>query len=623
MNAKQKRALARIIISGILLVVAELTSVHAGLPETARLALLAGAYAAIGWDVLWKALRNIGHGQVFDENFLMSVATLGAFAVGEYPEGVAVMLFYQTGELFQSFAVGRSRASIAALMDISPDYANLLGDDGETKKVDPDDVEVGSVIIVRPGEKIPLDGMVIEGESLLDTAALTGESLPRHIAAGDAVVSGCVSMSGVLKVRTTKEFGQSTVSRILELVESAADKKAKTENFITRFARWYTPLVVFCALALALIPSLVTGDWAEWIHRALIFLVISCPCALVISVPLTFFGGIGGASRQGVLVKGGNYLEALASVGIVVFDKTGTLTKGDFTVTEVIPAAGVSEGELIETAALAESYSTHPIAAAIMAKYGNEGDKNRISGVEEIAGHGVRAKIDGASVCAGNAKLMESENIDFAPVDSQGTAIYASRNGKYLGAIVISDSIKDGAKDAISALKAAGVRKTVMLTGDRASVAESVAKKLGIDDLHAELLPEDKVERVEGLLAGKHKGEELAFVGDGINDAPVLSRADVGIAMGAMGSDAAIEAADVVLMDDDPRKIALGIRLARKAMRIARQNIVFALAIKFSFLALGAVGLANMWEAVFADVGVMIICVLNSTRMLKNQKRKT
>lgn len=621
MSAKQKKTLARVVISAALLALTEIAARLFQLPQAARLVLLAAAYATIGWDVLWKAIRNIGHGQVFDENFLMSVATVGAFAVGEYPEGVAVMLFYQIGELFQSFAVGRSRESIAALMNISPDYANLVGDDGSDEKVDPDDVEVGSVILVRPGEKIPLDGVVVEGESSLDTAALTGESLPRSVAAGDSVVSGCVSMSGLLKIRTTKKFGESTVSRILELVESAADKKAKAENFITRFARWYTPLVVFCALALAVIPSIFTGNWGEWIHRALIFLVISCPCALVISIPLTFFGGIGGASRHGVLVKGGNYLEALANVGVVVFDKTGTLTKGDFTVTGVYPAQGADEKTLVETAALAESYSSHPIAAALMEKYGSSADKNRVGKVEEIAGHGVSTDIDGEPVLVGNARLMRRGGIDFEERGCAGTSVYAARGGKFLGTIVISDTIKDGAREAISALRAEGVRKTVMLTGDRAAAAEGVAKELGVDEMHAELLPEDKVDKVEELLTGKRRGEELAFVGDGINDAPVLSRADVGIAMGAMGSDAAIEAADVVLMDDDPRKIAVGIRLARKAMRIVRENIVFALLIKFSLLALGAIGLANMWEAVFADVGVMIICVLNSTRMLRKEKK--
>ena len=575
-------------------------------------------YLVIGYDIVYKAARNISHGQVFDENFLMMIATFGAFGVGEYSEAVAVMLFYQVGELFQGYAVGKSRQSISDMMDICPEYANIE-EDGVLKQVDPDDVEVGSIIVVKPGERIPLDGIVVEGESLIDTAALTGESVPRSAKAGDEIISGCVNGSGTLKVKTTKEFDDSTVAKILELVENASSKKAKVENFITRFAKYYTPVVTIGAVILAILPPLILGGgWAEWIQRACIFLVISCPCALVISVPLGFFGGIGAASKIGVLVKGSNYLEAVAEMTTIVFDKTGTLTKGEFKVTDVITENGSKE-ELIELAALGEGYSNHPIANSIREAYGKELDLNRVTNTEEIAGHGIKAVIDGKTVLLGNEKLMKSESIFYTSCKSMGTVVYVACNGVFEGAVVISDTIKDGAKEAIRDMKQVGVRHTVMLTGDRREAAETVAQTLGIDEVHAELLPGGKVEQVEALLKAEKQKERLAFVGDGINDAPVLTRADIGIAMGSMGSDAAIEAADIVLMDDDVTKIASVVRIARKTLRIVKQNIVFALAIKALVLILGALGMANMWEAVFADVGVSVIAILNSMRTL-NEK---
>ena len=575
-------------------------------------------YLVIGYDIVYKAARNISHGQVFDENFLMMIATFGAFGVGEYSEAVAVMLFYQVGELFQGYAVGKSRQSISDMMDICPEYANIE-EDGVLKQVDPDDVEVGSIIVVKPGERIPLDGIVVEGESLIDTAALTGESVPRSAKAGDEIISGCVNGSGTLKVKTTKEFDDSTVAKILELVENASSKKAKVENFITRFAKYYTPVVTIGAVILAILPPLILGGgWAEWIQRACIFLVISCPCALVISVPLGFFGGISAASKIGVLVKGSNYLEAVAEMTTIVFDKTGTLTKGEFKVTDVITENGSKE-ELIELAALGEGYSNHPIANSIREAYGKELDLNRVTNTEEIAGHGIKAVIDGKTVLLGNEKLMKSESIFYTSCKSMGTVVYVACNGVFEGAVVISDTIKDGAKEAIRDMKQVGVRHTVMLTGDRREAAETVAQTLGIDEVHAELLPGGKVEQVEALLKAEKQKERLAFVGDGINDAPVLTRADIGIAMGSMGSDAAIEAADIVLMDDDVTKIASVVRIARKTLRIVKQNIVFALAIKALVLILGALGMANMWEAVFADVGVSVIAILNSMRTL-NEK---
>ena len=573
-------------------------------------------YGIIGWDVLWRAIRNIKNGQVFDENFLMSVATVGAFGCGEYPEAVAVMLFYQVGELFQSVAVDRSRKSISALMDIRPDYANMERN-GELVQVDPEEVSVGDVIVVKAGERVPLDGTVLEGTSSLDTAALTGESLPRDVQAGDEVVSGCVNLTGVLHVKVNKPFGESTVAKILDLVENSSSKKAKAENFITKFARYYTPAVVFAALALAALPPLLgMGPWLMWVQRALNFLVVSCPCALVISIPLSFFGGIGGASKQGILVKGGNYLEALAQAGIVVFDKTGTLTKGTFEVTAVHPQQ-VGEGELLELAALAERFSDHPISRSIQAACQSAPDPNRVTDAKEIAGHGVRAVVDGKTVLAGNQKLMDQFHIPFEDACHHvGTIIHVAVDGVYMGHIVISDQVKEGAKETLRDLKAAGVRKTVMLTGDSQAVGQAVARQLGLDEVHAELLPGDKVDQVERLLQSKGPKEQLVFVGDGINDAPVLSRADIGVAMGAMGSDAAIEAADIVLMDDDLKKLPVAVRIARKTLRIVRENIVFALAVKFLVLILSALGVANMWWAVFADVGVSVIAILNSMRML-------
>ncbi len=574
-------------------------------------------YLIIGWDILWKAVRNIGHGQVFDENFLMCVATIGALVLGEYSEAVGVMLFYQVGELFQSVAVGKSRQSIAQLMDIRPDSANVERD-GQILEVDPEEVAVGETIVIRPGEKVPLDGVVLEGSSALNTAALTGESAPRDVAEGGELLSGCVNLTGLLKARVTKEFGQSTVAKILDLVENAASKKARAENFITRFARYYTPAVVFAALALAVVPSLATGEWGVWVHRALTFLVISCPCALVISIPLSFFGGIGGASAQGILVKGGSYLELLAKTETVVFDKTGTLTQGEFQVSALLPAPGVAEGELLECAALAERHSSHPIAQSLRRALGREIDPGRVTGVEEIPGHGVSALVDGRRVLAGSEKLMRREHIDFQPCDRVGTVVHVAREGRYLGCAVIADRVKPTAPAAVRALKSRGIR-TVMLTGDSQAVGEAVAEELGLDEVHAQLLPADKVDRLEALLERKSAKGVLAYVGDGVNDAPVLSRADVGIAMGAMGSDAAIEAADVVLMDDDPAKLARAMDIARKCLRIVKENIVFALGVKALFLLLGALGMTSMWGAVFADVGVAVIAILNATRMLKTK----
>lgn len=614
MTKKQKKSLSRILLGAVLFLALYFIPAQGWL----RLLLYLIPYAVVGWDVLWKAVRNIKNGQVFDENFLMSVATIGAFGCGEYPEAVAVMLFYQVGELFQSVAVSRSRQSIAELMDIRPDYANVERD-GQLVQVDPDEVAVDDVIVIKAGERVPLDGTVVEGASALDTAALTGESLPRDVAQGDEVISGCVNLSGLLRVRVSKPFGQSTVSRILDLVENSSEKKARAEHFITKFARYYTPAVVFAALALAIIPSLINGQWGVWVPRALNFLVVSCPCALVISIPLSFFGGIGGASKQGILVKGSNYLEALAQAEIVVFDKTGTLTKGSFAVTDVHPQEFTRE-ELLELAAQAEQFSTHPISRSIVSAWGGTPDESRVSQVEEIAGHGVRAKIDGWEVLAGNQKLMDRENIPVTgDCNHTGTIIHVAVDGRYAGHIVIADQIKEGAAQALRELKQAGVRQTVMLTGDSQGVAQAVAGQLGLDQYYAQLLPADKVERVEELLRQKGPQENLVFVGDGINDAPVLSRADIGVAMGALGSDAAIEAADVVLMDDDLRKLPVAVRIARKTLSIVRQNVVFALGVKFLVLILSALGYANMWAAVFADVGVSVIAILNASRMLKAQ----
>ena len=618
MTKKQKKTRKRILTALGLFLALELAEHLApdALPGLAWPVLYLIPYGIIGWDVLWRAIRNIKNGQVFDENFLMSVATVGAFGCGEYPEAVAVMLFYQVGELFQSVAVDRSRKSISALMDIRPDYANMERN-GELVQVDPEEVSVGDVIVVKAGERVPLDGTVLEGTSSLDTAALTGESLPRDVQAGDEVVSGCVNLTGLLHVKVNKPFGESTVAKILDLVENSSSKKAKAENFITKFARYYTPAVVFAALALAALPPLLgMGPWLMWVQRALNFLVVSCPCALVISIPLSFFGGIGGASKQGILVKGGNYLEALAQAGIVVFDKTGTLTKGTFEVTAVHPQQ-VGEGELLELAALAERFSDHPISRSIQAACQSAPDPNRVTDAKEIAGHGVRAVVDGKTVLAGNQKLMDQFHIPFEDTCHHvGTIIHVAVDGVYMGHIVISDQVKEGAKETLRDLKAAGVRKTVMLTGDSQAVGQAVARQLSLDEVHAELLPGDKVDQVERLLQSKGPKEQLVFVGDGINDAPVLSRADIGVAMGAMGSDAAIEAADIVLMDDDLKKLPVAVRIARKTLRIVRENIVFALAVKFLVLILSAVGVANMWWAVFADVGVSVIAILNSMRML-------
>ena len=615
MSKKQKRMLFRVLASAVLFAVALLLPTEGWL----RLFTFLIPYAVIAWDVLWRAVRNIAHGQVFDENFLMSLATVGALATGEYPEAVFVMLFYQVGELFQSYAVDQSRKSITSLMDIRPDYANIEVD-GQLRQVDPEDVAVGDTIVIKAGERIPLDGVVLEGTSNVDTAALTGESLPREAQPGDDVISGCVNLSGLLRVRVTKAFEESTVAKILDLVENSSSKKAKAENFITKFARYYTPAVVLAAVALALLPPLFTSiQWVDSIQRALNFLVVSCPCALVISVPLSFFGGIGGASKNGILVKGGNYLEVLAKTELVVFDKTGTLTRGVFNVTAIHPDH-CGEAQLLELAALAESYSDHPISRSLKEAYGKELDASRVSNVEELSGRGVRATVDGRQICAGNDKLMEDIGVSWHPCHRVGTTVHVASDGVYLGHIVISDEVKPDAKEAITALKACGVRRTVMLTGDAQAVGESVAQELGLDEVHTQLLPADKVTRVEALLGEVSPKGALAFVGDGINDAPVLSRADIGIAMGGLGSDAAIEAADIVLMDDKPSKLADAIRIARRTLAIVRQNIVFALAVKFLVLALSAAGAANMWEAVFADVGVSVIAILNAMRALKTVK---
>ena len=616
MTRKQKKMLVRIAVSAVLLIAAVLVP-YQGLW---RFALFLPAYFVIGWDVLWRAVRNIAHGQVFDENFLMALATVGAFCTGffgqgEYPEAVFVMLFYQVGELFQSYAVGKSRKSIASLMDIRPDYANVERD-GKLLQVDPEEVAVGDTITVKAGEKIPLDGLVLEGSSLVNTSALTGESVPRQVRPGDSVISGCVNQNGLLRVQVTKAFGESTVQKILDLVENASSKKAKAENFITKFARYYTPVVVFCALALAVVPPLFVGNWTGWVQKALIFLVVSCPCALVISVPLSFFGGIGGASRQGILVKGGNYLEVLADTELVVFDKTGTLTKGVFQVTAIHPE-GVSQPELLELAALAESYSDHPISRSLKEAWGKALDTARVGQVEELSGRGVRAQVDGKEVWAGNGKLMEEIGLAYRPSGQVGTVVHVAAEGRYLGYILIADEVKPDAKEAIAALKAQGVKKTVLLTGDAKDVGEAVAQELGLDEAYTQLLPGDKVERVEALLQETSPKGKLAFVGDGINDAPVLSRADIGIAMGALGSDAAIEAADLVLMDDKPSKIAKAMEISKRTLRIVRQNIVFALAVKLLVLMLTPFGLANLWEAVFADVGVMVLAILNASRALQ------
>ena len=648
MSKKQKKMLTRILAAAVLLVVVKLLPeirlpIHLPLISSpaaqngtmfslAPWLLYLVPYLIIGWDVLARSLRNIANGQVFDENFLMALATVGAFGTGEYAEAVFVMLFYQVGELFQDYAVGKSRQSIAALMDIRPDTANLEGENGEIQEVDPEEVSVGSIVVIKPGQRVPLDGVVVEGTSALDTAALTGESVPRDVVPGDAVISGCVNQTGLLRVKVTRESGESTVSKILDLVENASEKKSTSENFITRFARYYTPCVVIAALALFLIPPLALAltpaasqpafllgtTWSNWLHRALIFLVISCPCALVISVPLSFFGGIGGASKCGILVKGGNYLEALAKTETVIFDKTGTLTRGTFTVTAVHPESGFTREQLLEDAALAERYSDHPISLSLQAACTSSLDAGRVSGVEEIAGHGVLAQVDGRRVAVGNRRLMERQGVSAAPCELPGTIVYVAVDGAYAGHIVISDLPKEDAKAAIADLKANGVKKTVMLTGDTEAAAKAVAAELGVDEYHAELLPADKVEWMERLLASS--GGKTAFVGDGINDAPVLTRADIGIAMGALGSDAAIEAADIVLMDDKPSKIATAMRISRKTLRIAHQNIWFALIVKFAVMILGAFDLATMWEAVFADVGVAFIAILNATRCLKTEE---
>lgn len=624
MNKKQKKMLTRIMITAVMVIALNLISITGIL----KLALYLAAYLIIGYDILKKAGKGILNRRVFDENFLMAIATVGAFALaiysksGDYNEAIAVMLFYQIGELFQSYAVGKSRRNISALMDIRPDYANVERN-GKLEKVDPDEVEIDSMIVVQPGEKVPLDGIVIEGNSSLNTSALTGESLPRDVKQGDEIISGCINLNGVLKIKTTKEFGESTVSKILELVENSSSRKSKSENFISKFAKVYTPAVCYGALALAILPPLVqilflgqTAQWGVWVYRALTFLVISCPCALVISIPLSFFAGIGGASKEGVLIKGSNYMETLSQAKYVVFDKTGTLTQGVFEVSGVHHNE-MEEKKLLEYAALAECASSHPISKSLQRAYGQEIDRSRVSDIQEISGYGIIAKVDEREVAAGNSKLMKKLNVEYQDCHRVGTIIHVAIDGKYEGHIVISDLVKEHSKEAIARLKKAGVKKTVMLTGDAKSVAEQVAQSLGIDEVYAELLPGDKVKKVEELLTTKSEKEKLAFVGDGINDAPVLTRADIGIAMGAMGSDAAIEAADVVLMDDDPLKISKAIRISRKCLGIVYQNIIFALAIKFGCLALGAVGIANMWFAIFADVGVMILAVLNAIRTLR------
>ena len=622
MNKKQKKVFTRIIIAAVLMVVLSLLPIDGWL----KFVLFMIPYLVIGHDILLKAWKGILNRQVFDENFLMAVATIGAILLGDYKEGVAVMLFYQIGELFQSYAVGKSRRNISELMDIRPDYANIEKEDGTLEQVDPDEVGIGSVIVVQPGEKVPIDGVIEEGRTSLNTSALTGESLPREAGVGDEVISGCINMSGVLKIRTTKEFGESTVSKILDMVENASSKKSRSENFISKFAKYYTPAVCYGALALAILPPLVrllflgmTPEWGDWVMRALTFLVISCPCALVISIPLSFFAGIGGASNAGVLVKGSNYLETLSETKYVVFDKTGTMTQGVFEVSGVHHFSMDTE-KLLEYAALAECHSSHPISKSLKKAYGKPLDPSRVTDVEEISGNGVTAKVDGVRVAAGNSKLMEKLGVDCMECHSVGTVVHMAVNGKYAGHILISDQIKPHAKEAIAALKKCGVKKTIMLTGDRREAARQVAEELGIDEVHSELLPGDKVAQVEKLLDEKGEKEKLAFVGDGINDAPVLSRADIGIAMGALGSDAAIEAADIVLMDDDPLKISKAIRISRKCLRIVYENIYFAIGVKVVCLILGALGIANMWAAIFADVGVMIIAVLNAIRALNVKK---
>ncbi len=622
MNKKQKKVLTRIIVAAVLMVVLSLLPVDGWL----KFVLFMIPYLVIGYDILLKAWKGILNRQVFDENFLMAVATIGAILLGDYKEGVAVMLFYQIGELFQSYAVGKSRRNISELMDIRPDYANIEKEDGTLEQVDPDEVEIGSVIVVQPGEKVPIDGVIEEGRTSLNTSALTGESLPREAGVGDEVISGCINMSGVLKIRTTKEFGESTVSKILDMVENASSKKSRSENFISKFAKYYTPAVCYGALALAVLPPLVrllflgmAPEWGDWIMRALTFLVISCPCALVISIPLSFFAGIGGASNAGVLVKGSNYLETLSETKYVVFDKTGTMTQGVFEVSGVHHSSMDTE-KLLEYAALAECHSSHPISKSLKKAYGKPLDPSRVTDVEEISGNGVTAKVDGVRVAAGNSKLMEKLGVDCMECHSVGTVVHMAVDGKYAGHILISDQIKPHAKEAIAALKKCGVKKTIMLTGDRREAARQVAEELGIDEVHSELLPGDKVAQVEKLLDEKGEKEKLAFVGDGINDAPVLSRADIGIAMGALGSDAAIEAADIVLMDDDPLKISKAIRISRKCLRIVYENIYFAIGVKVICLILGALGIANMWAAIFADVGVMVIAVLNAIRALNVKK---
>lgn len=622
MSKKQKNVLYRIIVSLILLVAVSILDALVEMPWILRLALYLVPYLVIGYDILKKAGKGILKRQVFDENFLMAVATVGAVCLGDYKEGAAVMLFYQIGELFQSVAVGKSRKNIAALMDIRPDYANMMVD-GKLEKVDPDDVEIGSEIIINPGEKVPIDGVITEGNTTLNTSALTGESLPRDASRGDEIISGCINMTGMIKVKTTKEFGDSTVSKILDLVENSAMKKSRSENFITKFAKYYTPAVCYSALALAILPPIVcllmgsSPMWGEWIIRALTFLVISCPCALVISIPLSFFGGIGCASSNGILVKGSNYLEALSATKYIVFDKTGTLTKGVFEVTASYPENGFDKETLLGMAAYAESSSSHPISLSLKKAYGQELDLSRVSDIEEIAGHGVCARVDGKKVYVGNMRLMQRENLTVTTEHKEGTVCYVAVDGTYAGCIVISDVVKPTTKDAIAGLKKNGIKKTIMLTGDANETAQRVAAEIGIDEVHSELLPADKVAQVEHILNAKGEKENLAFVGDGINDAPVLSRADIGIAMGAMGSDAAIEAADVVLMDDDPAKIALAMKISVRTLKIVRENIVFALAVKAVCLILGALGIANMWVAIFADVGVMVLAVLNATRALK------
>ncbi len=622
MNKKQKKVFTRIIVAAVLMVALSLLPVDGWL----KFVLFMIPYLVIGHDILLKAWKGILNRQVFDENFLMAVATIGAILLGDYKEGVAVMLFYQIGELFQSYAVGKSRRNISELMDIRPDYANIEKEDGTLEQVDPDEVGIGSVIVVQPGEKVPIDGVIEEGRTSLNTSALTGESLPREAGVGDEVISGCINMSGVLKIRTTKEFGESTVSKILDMVENASSKKSRSENFISKFAKYYTPAVCYGALALAILPPLVrllflgmTPEWGDWVMRALTFLVISCPCALVISIPLSFFAGIGGASNAGVLVKGSNYLETLSETKYVVFDKTGTMTQGVFEVSGVHHSSMDTE-KLLEYAALAECHSSHPISKSLKKAYGKPLDPGRVTEVEEISGNGVTAKVDGVRVAAGNSKLMEKLGVDCMECHSVGTVVHMAVDGKYAGHILISDQIKPHAKEAIAALKKCGVKKTIMLTGDRREAARQVAEELGIDEVHSELLPGDKVAQVEKLLDEKGEKEKLAFVGDGINDAPVLSRADIGIAMGALGSDAAIEAADIVLMDDDPLKISKAIRISRKCLRIVYENIYFAIGVKVICLILGALGIANMWAAIFADVGVMIIAVLNAIRALNVKK---